>query len=335
MSIGLVRGAAMVASQEFRIRLRTGRWRWLLAAWVVVVGLFTGLLTLALSLRSDPYSDDYESGPVVFGALMLFVLALVLLVSPAITAQSINGDRERGTLATLQVTRLSAASIAVGKLVAGWAVGLTALALTLPFVGWSLLLGGVGVVRAVAVLAVVALLIGVVCAVSQALSALLTRSITSALLSYVTVFALTVGTLVAFSLGTALAADSDPEVGHYNRPRPDRVWWLLAPNPFVVLADAAPTLPPRRNRYTGEIEPQPLDPLGEIGRATREMRVPPPDPEEFTGEYHQERYEQAEEYPVWPYGLGFDLALGAGALAVTIARLRTPARKLARGSRIA
>jgi hypothetical protein len=49
-----------------------------------------------------------------------------------------------------------------------------------------MLQGGVTIERMAAVYGVVALLIGVVCAVSQALSALLARSITSALLSYVT-----------------------------------------------------------------------------------------------------------------------------------------------------
>jgi hypothetical protein len=37
---------------------------------------------------------------------------------------------------------------------------------------------------------------------------------------------------------------------------------------------------------------------------------------------------------VWPYGLVFDTALGAGALWITIRRLRTPARKLAKGVRV-
>src|SRR5262249_34398026 len=33
-------GVWLVTRQEFRVRLRTGRWRWLLAAWVVVLLLF-------------------------------------------------------------------------------------------------------------------------------------------------------------------------------------------------------------------------------------------------------------------------------------------------------
>jgi hypothetical protein len=55
---------------------------------------------------------------------MLFVLGLALLVVPSLAAQSVNGDRERGTLATLQVTRLSAGEITLGKFVAAWGTAL-------------------------------------------------------------------------------------------------------------------------------------------------------------------------------------------------------------------
>jgi ABC-type transport system involved in multi-copper enzyme maturation permease subunit len=302
-----VQGILLVVQQEFRVRLRTGRWRWLLGAWVVAVLLFTLLLDLALADTQEPH------GIPLFGGLMLFVLALVLVVSPAITAQSINGDRERGTLATLQVTRLTAADIALGKLLAGWGVGLVALGLTTPFVLWAIIEGGVTLVRAVVVLVVVALLIGVVCAISQALSALLARSITSALLSYVTVFALVIGTLIAFSFEVALVRD--------------RPWWLLAPNPFVVLADATPQLPAERTP-DGQLKSQPLDPLGGLGRGIRSIRRG----YDETDVYGAER---PEPPPVWPWGLGFDLLLGIGSVVVTTRRLRTPARRLAKGVRIA
>jgi ABC-type transport system involved in multi-copper enzyme maturation permease subunit len=309
------RGTFLVVGQEFRVRLRTGRWRWLLGAWVGTVALFTVLLSLALRGTEEPH------GIPLFGALMLFVLGLVLVVSPALTATSVNGDRERGTLAALQVTRLSASEIAVGKLLASWGVGLAALALTLPFVVWSTVEGGVGLARAFVVLLVVSLLIGVVCAVSQALSALLARSITSALLSYVTVAALTFGTVIGFGLTSALVRDSQ------GKTRPDEVWWILAPNPFVVLADATPRLPPLQ-APNGDYVPQPTDPLGEIGRAVRETRRPPDEYPDLVG------YD-VDPPAVWPYGLGFDLLLGGLAVAVTIRRLRTPARNVAKGVRLA
>jgi ABC-type transport system involved in multi-copper enzyme maturation permease subunit len=319
MSGQLWSGVLLVARQEFRVRLRTGRWRWVLAAWVAVMAGFTALLTLALA------SADMLNGVPLFGGLMLFVLALVLLISPALTGQSINGDRERGTLAALQVTRLRPAQIVVGKLAAGWMVGLTALGLTLPFVGWALVLGGASVARTVVTLLVVALLIGVVCAVSQAMSALFARSITSALVSYLVVFALTVGTLVAFALALPITADSQTMTESNGEPysmtvtRSDRVWWLLAPNPFVVLADAAPPAAPH-GRTGGE----PLDVLGTIGKGTRRLRGEP----NFDGS-------PPRGGPVWPYGLAFDLALGAGALWVTVRQLRAPAERMPKGVRIA
>jgi ABC-type transport system involved in multi-copper enzyme maturation permease subunit len=307
-------GVSIVVRQEFRVRLRTGRWRWLLGSWVVVILLFTMLLSVSLTDTPEPH------GVPLFGGLMLFVLGLVLIISPALTAQSINGDRERGTLATLQVTRLTAAEIALGKLIAGWGVGLAALALTLPFVGWAILEGGMTLARTVVVLLVVSLLIGVVCAISLGLSAVLARSITSALLSYVTVFALTVGTVIVFGLSAGAIGGSHA---------PGRVWWMLAPNPFVILADATPQLPAVRNER-GYYVPQPADPLGELGRAVREIRRP------ASYSYSDGSGSQPDQPgPVWPYGLTVDLLLGAGAVWITARRLRTPAETLPRGVRVA
>lgn len=326
-------GVALVFRQEFLVRLRTGRWRWLMGAWVGVIFLFTVLFEMGFSASityyggSSVWRGERWQGIPLFGALMLFVLALALIISPALTAQSINGDRERGTLATLQVTRLSAGDIAIGKLLAGWGVGVGALVLTLPFVGWSILRGGVGIWRAAVVLFVVALLIGVVCAVSQALSALLARSITSALLSYVTVFALSLGTLLVFTLALPMSSSG------YDRP--DRVWWMLAPNPFVVLADSAPQVPLKRDPRSGDLVAPPVgDPLGEIGREVRRMRMSPSERDDYY-QYYDGDSDELPNAPVWPYGLAFNLLLGAGSVWITVRRLQTPVRELTMGTRIA
>jgi ABC-2 type transport system permease protein len=360
-----LRGIRLVAAHEFRMRLRTGRWKWLLGAWVVVVLLFTFLLDSSLHDNrigyvgnpDDFYVDTSPIGPQLFGALMLFVLGLMLLISPALTSQSVNGDRERGTLATLQVTLLSPREIALGKLLAGWSVGLVALGLTVPFVVWSLIEGGVGVPRALVTLLIVALLIGVVCAVSQALSALLNRSITSGLLSYVVTFALTVGTLIAFGLALQMTTEKVQHTGSdysytATRTHSERVWWLLAPNPFVVLADAAPALPPLHDPRTGRQIGRPSDPLAGIRDSVRRERQgeylndgPCEMPADAATGAAPVQNQYALQVPtcktppdpsaVWPWGLGFDLLLGAGAVYVTVRRLRTPADKLGRGVRVA
>jgi ABC-type transport system involved in multi-copper enzyme maturation permease subunit len=360
-------GIATVARQEFRLRIRAGRWRVLLSIWFGVLLLFTGLLRGALGGFTNEKVID--KGIVLYGGLMLFVLGLALLVVPALAAQSVNGDRERGTLATLQVTRLTAADITLGKFAAAWGTAIVFLLLTLPLVVYAITQKGVPVGRVLVVTVVLALLLGTVCAMSLALSAMLSRTTTSGVLAYLAVFALTIGTLIAFGLGTALTTESYTvttqtscsattdgrppvcQTGTFteSRARTDRTWWLLAPNPFVVLADAAPQLPPlteaqRRERQAAEArgefrtDARDLDPLGGIGRAVRDMRKPPGDAAGL-GIVSDTPLTSSRLNPrrrlVWPYGLAFDVAVAAGALLVTTRRLRTPSRTLPKGQRVA
>jgi len=266
------------------------------------------------------------------------------------------------------VTRLSAFEIALGKFVAAWGTTLVFLALTAPLVLWCLGEGGVDGESVVVVTAVMAVLLGTVCAVALALSALLSRSTTSSVLSYLSVFALTLGTLIVFGLATAVTQEKvtrsydlgngQRETYVESRARTDRVWWLLAPNPFVVLADSAPFRPrcyipagfvefegQTRQEIIRDCDDSGIDPLGAIGRGVRELRRPPYDEVAFgdapfdaaTEErlLAQQRERERDNRPVWPTGLAMNLLLGAGALFLATSRLRTPARTLARGQRVA
>jgi hypothetical protein len=257
------------------------------------------------------------------------------------------------------------------------------LGLTLPLVVYAMTQKGVPFTRVVVVTSVLALLLGTVCAISLALSALLSRSTTSGVLAYLAVFALTIGTLIAFGLGTAITTEdytesytapcpapsslpSDlpqserdriqqqcsqpPQTYRATRARTDRTWWLLAPNPFVILADAAPQLPPlttaqRQQRQAdaqrgiSRQDARDLDPLGGLGRAVRGLRKSPVGGD---GAYVQTGLVEGNaplpierRRPVWPWGLGFDVALAAAALWVTTRRLATPSRTLPKGQRIA
>lgn len=356
------RGISTMAQHEARLRLRSGRWRLLLGVWFVVVTGFTLLVQQAVR-RSFPTSDD--RGTVVYGVLVLFVLGLALLVVPSLTGQSVNGDRERGTLATLQVTLLSAPEIALGKLLAAWVTSLVFVLLTVPAMLLTMTQGGVPLGRLAVVTLVLVLLLGVVAALALCLSSLLGRTTTSGVLSYLVVFGLCLGTLIGFGLALQLTNESYTET-YVNtcppreqleqsgmpqddidlmlsscgrtesfpstRSREDRVWWLLAPNPFVILADAAPQLPPlsaaeQRRREQLQLQDvyvedlRDADPLGGIGREVRDLRSGPGS--------------DKPGGPVWPYGLAFDVLLAAAAVWLTARRLRAPTRVLPRGQRVA
>lgn len=334
------RGMLLVARLEFRTRLRAGRWKVLFGVWFAV------LLAVSVLLRENVTTDDpAEDGVEMFGTLLFFVLLLMMLISPALTAQTINGDRERGTLAPLQTTRLTPLEIVSGKFLAAWAVGLAVLGLALPFIAWPVLEGDVDPWRGVVCVVVTALLIGSACAVSLALSALVVRSVTSALLSYLTVFALMFGTILLFVLTMPFVTfDRTQGTGpdSYTEKVVDTryTWWLLAPSPFVVLADAAPALPRKLVCPLDDHRPDDChyevdndaDVLGSIGQEVREARVEPQRSDERYLQY--ERRKDAAP-AVWPYGLGFHLLLAGGSLAVAARRLRVPATRLPRGVRVA
>jgi ABC-2 type transport system permease protein len=345
-----ISGILTVAQLEFRLRIRAGRWRWLVGAWFVVLLLITVLVRAAAG-QQNIAGDEPALGAVMFGVVVLVVLALALLVAPALAAQSVNGDRERGTLATLQVTRLSAGEIAVGKLLASWGTALVFLAVTLPLALWCFAEGGLSVLRVAGVYLVTALLLGVVCAFSLALSALLARSTTSGVLAYLTVFALTVGTLIAWGLVTAATQETvratsqmcdgagtcEAYTYETTLARTDRTWWLLAPNPFAVLADSAPAGPVREVRLpNGRVVEEPLDVdvLGSMSRGLHQMRVRQVPVTNQDGTSYQAE-QDAEGGPVWPTGLAVNLLLAAGSVWLTTRRLRTPSDRLARGQRIA
>ncbi len=364
-------GIATVARQEFRLRIRAGRWRWLLGVFFAVLLVFTALLRAAVG-RLPPEELPFK-GTVLYGGLTLFVLGLALLVVPSLAAQSVNGDRERGTLATLQVTRLSAGEITLGKFVAAWGTALVFLALTLPLVGYAMTQDGVPFSRVVVVTLVLALLLGTVCAISLWLSAVLSRSTTSGVLAYLAVFGLTIGTLIVFGLVSATTSEEytetyysscpslppdippeqygcveGPQTYTSSRLRTDRTWFLLAPNPFVVLADAAPQLPavvrrtPDDVHFGGGVSARDLDPLGQIGSQVRDLRRPPQLTDVTASPGLQPPslelgppVEPPRPAPVWPTGLAVNAVLGAGALVLTARRLRTPTRTLPRGQRVA
>ena len=81
-------------------------------------------------------------------------------------------------------------------------------------------------------------------------------------------------------------------------------------------------------------EPADVDVLGGLSRSLHQIRATPiAQQNEFGTTYGVP--DGVTGGPVWPLGLGIDLALAAGAVWVATVRLRTPTTRLARGQRIA
>ncbi|MGN8247030.1 ABC transporter permease [Cellulomonas soli] len=346
-------GIRTVAVLDLRQRVRSTRWIVALVAWFLLVGAITLLSTGAVSSTWGADSSPSQYGPLLFGIVTFLVLGLGLLVTPTLTSTAVNGDRNAGTLATLQVTLLTPAEIAMGKLLAAWAASLAFLAVSLPFLGLALAFGGTPVWAIVRVTVLVALLLAAVCGIGIGLSALTARTAGSTVLTFVTVATLTIFSLIFYAV-TFPSITTTEQVEVYGMPptwdytedeSPDcewstqerdvmhteRTWWLLGMNPFVVVADGA---------GTGDLENR-TDPLAGIRDGVRALRAgPDPQVDEcwswgYTGEGDAVQQAEVSDAPVWPWGLAFNLLLGAAGFAVAVRRLTIPQHTLARGTRVA
>lgn len=305
---------------ELRQRIRGKRWWILLTIWFGIllglVALIRGATKRALEFNPEP---NLQLGAIMFGSLALLVLALACVILPSLTATSINGERDRGTLAVLQATLLRPWQIVAAKLIAAMVTTAAFILVTIPIALWCMAEGGVGIGRASAVyLALFAVSI-VLIAAALAASAIVRRPALSAVLSYGFVFALTIGTLILFGVSMT-TVEPDPQTFQSD---PGPRWVILSPNPFVVLADAAPRSEGRR------ID----DPLSGIRETIRQVRDP--EPLYIEGLLVRNPEAPPEPAPVWPTGLAIELLMAGFAFYVATVRLRVPARKLPAGERIA
>ncbi len=350
-------GVRTVAVLELRQRVKSSRWIIILLVWALIIGGLTALIRYALFGNSDftGTTEHDSAGASMFGFIVFLVLALGSLVSPALSATSVNGDRNAGVLAIMQSTLLTPVELAVGKLLAAWACAIALLVVALPFVGWAYLEGGTPIGRLLVTLLLLALTLLVVCAIGLGYSALAAKTSASAVLTYLTVASLSLGLPLLFALSLSLVSNDDTvrvremvEVGQsttgestyrceirtetWSRTHTERTWWLLAPNPYVIVSDAAP-VPGRRQQND--------DPLSAIRQGVREVRLGEPVVQDNCSDDISDSTTQARDVqldrlpPTWPYGLAADLLLGAGFVVLTVRRLRTPADRLARGTRVA
>lgn len=350
-----------IARLDLTQRIRT-------VSWYVLLGVFALLLVGTTALAFLSFSGQDDSGPGVYSVVVFVTLLLVVLVSPTLSGNSINGDRDAATLAPLQVTQATTAEIVLGKFLAAWLTGLAFAVVAVPFLVIATFGGGINPLAVTVSAAVLVVEAGVVAALGTAFSGILARPLFSVATTYLVVAALTIGTLLAFGLigasvksevedryqsaqydatgapvcqdGTSTCANTpeewvcgDWQVSTYEVPRFDYVWWILAANPFVILADATPT---SFDRYGN-----PDDLFGWTKYSVRQAQVAPdlatsysdcappseggPNPEEII----------ASTVPSWFVGLGAQILIAALLLWWAGVRTRTPARRLPPGTRIA
>jgi ABC-type transport system involved in multi-copper enzyme maturation permease subunit len=365
---GYLAGVRDVVVLELKQRLRSRGWYIMLGIWFILTGLVTWLTWASWNAQREAqrsYSGFMppETGPgsMIFEVVLAFVLLFALLVAPALSANAVNGDRAGGTLAILQVTLLRPGQILWGKFFAAWAAALAFLVASTPFLVIGVALGGMTPGHVVVALLMLALEVGVVCAIGVGISALAGRPLFSIVVTYLAVAGLVFGSLIAFGLGTGLSQGTimanqaqyrsyspyeplekqpEPMEPEYTCSGPlqaqpavhtERVAWMLAMNPYVVVADAIPYTVRSSNAFGMS---SPVGAIESISQGARYAMAGPDGTYPCANGEAKPRY-LAQSTPLWPLGLGLQLLLAGLLMWLGWRSLRTPAHRLARGTRIA
>ncbi|MHA7275495.1 ABC transporter permease [Arthrobacter sp. Hz1] len=354
-------GVKAVFGLEMRQRLRAKAWYIMLVVWFFVIGL-------VFLLASVTTASAFGTGAILFDLVVGFVLFFGLLVAPGLSANAVNGDRAAGTLAILQITLLTPGQILWGKWFASWVASLAFLLVSTPFIFWALALGGVNPAEAFVSLLMLSIELGLVSAIGIGISALANRPLFSIVTTYMVVALLGIGTLITFGLSYALVEEDNVEVSYSFVDYPpgtdfsteipasvemecvtqteiqtvhhtERTAWLLAANPFVIVADSVPY---SRGGDFGQAA-TPMSPDASIQPGVMEgisqgVRFLQAGPDyETTCEEAQGFGRDLPEggFPMWPLGLVLQSALAGTLLWLGRRKLETPVRRLAQGTRIA
>ncbi|GAA1343321.1 ABC transporter permease [Arthrobacter roseus] len=359
-SLSWIAGVKAVFKLEMKQRLRARSWYIVLGIWFALLGL---IFVLA-AVTTASMNAEGEGGPILFELVIGTVLLFGLLVAPGLSATAINGDRAAGTLAIIQITLLTPGQVLWGKWLTAWAAALAFLVISLPFIVWALIVGGVSFSETLVSLVMLAVELGLVAAIGVGVSAIAARPLFSIVITYMLVALLSIGTLIGFGLSMVLVQE-EAEVTTANYSLPDdfdsmaepkdedftcttetyrqpvlhteRTAWLLAANPFVIVADSVPY-----NRVSEEDSGTAEDYRvpGVMESVSLGLRTAQAGPdfeqtcEELSGPYAQSP-PPTGLMPIWPLGLALQALLAGALILIGWKRLATPAGRLPRGTRIA
>ncbi len=181
-----------IIKKDLRVNSRTMKLAWELFAYLGILGLVFLLMFSTMRAISGygGSAEMYSAYVIFFPVLTIMQLGMISLSIPVITASSVSGERERGTLDTLLTTTISYKSIAFGKMMSAVIRIMIFILASLPLIAVSFMFGGLSWLVLIEffllsfVFAVLAGSIGVYC------SSRCKKTITSVLLSFGIYFAI-------------------------------------------------------------------------------------------------------------------------------------------------
>ena len=260
-------GISAVSIKELRGRIRGRRAFAVLTVYLLLLGLFSFAIYVYLKQQAtlttpgsgigiDPgIPRDFPGFPLpnqqtlsngtalsaaighgIFGGLLFLETLLVLVLAPAFTTGAISLEREKQTIDMLVTTPLSSLGMVIGKLFSALTYVFLLIIASIPLASLVFVFGGVGpedLIRAYVFLFALAFGMG---AIGLFISAIVKRTQTATVVTFVLVLVLSIGTAAAHQFWQMATRPSTTSVILAQRPgkAPEAVLWL---NPFVADLD--------------------------------------------------------------------------------------------------
>src|SRR5579885_3517390 len=108
-------------TKELRLRMRRERTIWVIIVYILLMGLLGWFFIGRFTDYNGFYNSNglSDTGVSLYVLLSMVQLLLIVFITPAFTATTVNGEKERQTYDLLLCSRLSAFSLVSGKLAAG------------------------------------------------------------------------------------------------------------------------------------------------------------------------------------------------------------------------
>lgn len=165
-------------------------------------GIIAGIMAVCIGAMF--FNSNQAVNPAMTTGLYVAAISIqmfmMMLITPAATAGSISGERERQTLDLLLVTRMSSLSIIIGKLLSSMGIVVLLVISSMPVIGMLFYFGGVSLLNVLG--SIVFMLVTAFMAASVAIffSTLFRKTIASIIMTFMTLGALCIVSPVSTSV---------------------------------------------------------------------------------------------------------------------------------------
>ncbi|MBN1681901.1 MAG: hypothetical protein JW966_16610 [Anaerolineae bacterium] len=185
-----------VVLKELRGRMRGARAFIVLTIYLLLLGLFTSLVYVAVAESSTSAGGQVNIGQIgrtLFAGVVAIELLLVSFIAPAFTSGAISGEREHQTYDLLRTTLLPTHWMVLGKLLSAMLFVLMLLLAAIPLQSIAFFFGGVAITEVLLAFVILFVTAMFFCTVGIYFSSRTSRTLSASVLTYSTATFFTFG----------------------------------------------------------------------------------------------------------------------------------------------